>query len=458
MPNLQVPAVLFVTALLAAAPIARAADQAPPSPPSQEPDPLLARLLIEASERNPDIQAAVSAVHGARQRPAQARALPDPSLGLVFTNEGWSPSLGSMPDSSLGVMVAQDLPFPGKRGLRGRLAELDAVQVEERLERTRLSVTAAVRRAYYDLIAARALRQITTEQGALWQQMEGVARARYGVGQGSQQDVLRTQVEITRVQQFAVQQEAEAAIRLAALNRLLARPPESALDTDPAALRPPEATPILDATLASLRERSPELRAARSAATRSKVAIELAQKDFKPDFGLQAAYMNRGGFDPMWQAGVSVTLPLARDRRKAAVAEAQADASGTEATLRAFDLQLRFRTQERLAQLDAARRIATLYTEGVIPQDRMSVEAAIANYQAGRVPFVTVLEAIATLYDDRATHVRVLASGQAALAALDEASLEPTSDLPAMGAAGAGASMSSSAAPAQPAAMSGMGR
>ena len=87
-----------------------------------------------------------------------------------------------------------------------------------------------------------------------------------------------------------------------------------------------------------------------------------------------------------------------------------------------------------------------------------SLEAAIANYQAGRVPFVTVLEAIATLYDDRATHVRVLASGQAALAALDEASLEPTSDLPAMGAAGAGASMSSSAAPAQPAAMSGMGR
>jgi outer membrane protein TolC len=87
----------------------------------------------------------------------------------------------------------------------------------------------------------------------------------------------------------------------------------------------------------------------------------------------------------------------------------------------------------------------------------MSVEAAIANYQAGRVPFVTVLEAAATLYTDRATHVRVLAASQATLAALEEASLDLTSTLPAIG-AGAGASVSGGAAPAQPAAMSGMGR
>jgi outer membrane protein, heavy metal efflux system len=457
MPNLQVMTVLVVTSL-AASPAARAAEVASSPARSQEPDPVLAALLAEARERNPDIQAAASALAAARQRPVQARALADPRLGVVFTNEGWSPSLGSMPDSALGVMVTQDLPFPGKRRLRGRLAELDAVEVEQRLERTRLGVAAAVRRAYYDLLAARALREITREQGVLWEQMEGVARVRYGVGQGNQQDVLRTQVEITRVQQFAVRQESEATSRLAALNGLLARPPESALETDPAALRPPDAAPFLEPTLASLRESSPELRAARSAETRSKVAIELAQREFKPDFGLQAAYMNRGGFDPMWQAGVSIALPLARGRRRAALAEAEAGASGTEATLRAIDLQLRFRTQERLAQLDAARRIATLYSEGVIPQDRMSVEAAIANYQAGRVPFVTVLEAVATLCDDRAAHVRVLASGQAALAALEEASLEPTSDLPAMGAAGAGASMSSSAAPEKPAAMSGTGR
>jgi outer membrane protein TolC len=151
MPNLEVLAVPLLTALLATGPAA-------------PPDTVLEDLLAEASERNPDIQAAASAAAAARQRPPQAHALPDPRLGLVFTNEGWSPSLGSMPDTSLGLIVAQDLPFPGKRRLRGRLAELEAVEFEQRLERTRLSVMAAVRRAYYDLLAARALRQITTEQ------------------------------------------------------------------------------------------------------------------------------------------------------------------------------------------------------------------------------------------------------------------------------------------------------
>jgi outer membrane protein TolC len=390
--------------------------------------------------------------------PAQASALPDPTLGVVYTSEGWSPNLGVMPDSSLGLMVAQDLPFPGKRRLRGRLAELEAVAVEQRLQRTRLSVVASVRRAYSELLAARALQQITVEQASLWEQMEGVARARYGVGQGSQQDVLRTQVEITRVQQFAVQQESDAAIRLAALNRLLARAADAPLHAEPSALSLPEPGASLEATLAGLRERSPELQAARTAAERAKVAIELAERESKPDFGVQAAYMNRGGLDPMWQAGVSVTLPLARARRRAAVAEANASALSVGAGLSAAVLQLRLRTQERLVQLSAARRIATLYSEGVIPQDRMSVESAIANYQTGRVPFVTVLEAIATLYGDRQAHVRVVAAAQTTLAALEEASLEATSDLPVLAAAGGGASMAGSAAPAWPGSMSGMGR
>jgi outer membrane protein TolC len=409
----------FATALLA-----------PESPPGVE-DPLLADLLAEADRNSPDLQAAHSAVAAARERPARARARPDPMLGLSFTNEGLAPNLGTQPDSALEVMVAQDLPYPGKRRLRGRLAELDAVEAEQRLARARLAVSASVRRAYYGLLAARALRDITTEQAALWEQMEGVARARYGVGQGSQQDVLRTQVEITRVQQTAAAQEAEVAIRLAELNRLLARPAEAPLVTDPARLTTAQPANGLDARLAEVRERSPELGAARAALDRSQVQIDLARREFKPDFGLQAAYMNRGGLDPMWRAGVTVTLPLAREKRRAAVAEAEADAAAARARIQAVDLQLRLRTQERLAQLDAARRIAMLYTEGVIPQDRMSVEAAIATYQAGRVPFVTVLEAISTLYGDRATHVRVLAGSQQTLAALDEASLEASSDLPA---------------------------
>lgn len=394
-------------------------------------DPVLTALLEEAHANNPDLRAISDSVRAAKQRPAQVSALADPVLGVSYTNEGWSPSLGTTPDTNLAVMLSQDLPFPGKRRLRGRIATLEADQAEQQLARARLSIEASVRRAYFGILQSSALLDLTREQAEVWRQIEGVARARYGVGQGSQQDVLRVQVELTRVGQALAEQEAEGSIRLAEINRLLGRAAEAALVPSAALQGVPE-TASLPAELARLSPLSPERSAALIGIDRARLAVELAKKEYRPDFNAQGGYMNRGGLDPMWQAGVSVTLPLNRKRRASGVAEAEALLSAARSRLDAVELQLRWRTQERLAQLAAARKVATLYSEGIVPQDRMSVEAAIASYQAGRLPFVTVLEALTTLYGDRSTLVRLLAGQARIRASLDEASLEATSDLPGM--------------------------
>jgi outer membrane protein TolC len=391
-------------------------------------DPLLASLIQEALAHNPDLRAAEEAAKAARARPDQARALPDPMVSLSYTNDGWSPSLGEMEMTNLGVMWSQDLPFPGKRGLRGRVASLEADQADQQLERVRLSLDAAVRRAYYGLLQARDLLDLAREQGEIWRQIEGVARARYTVGQGAQQDVLRVQVEVTRIGQLEAEQVALAEARLAELNRLLGRPVDATLETPSRlALRPLEEA--ASEVLAEMTAVSPELKSARLAVERERAALALARKDFLPDFSVQAGYMNRGGLDAMWQAGVGVTLPLARKRRSSAVTAAEATVRAAERRVEAVALQLRYRTQERLAQIKAAERIAELYEKGIVPQDRMSVEAAVASYQAGKVPFVAVLEALSTLYADRTAHLAVLAGHERLRASLEEASLEATTEL-----------------------------
>ena len=101
--------------------------------------------------------------------------------------------------------------------------------------------------------------------------------------------------------------------------------------------------------------------------------------------------------------------------------------------------QIRFRTREREAQLRAAERMATIYADGLIPQARLAYEASIASYQAGKVPFLTVLEALSTLYRDRIDHLRLLAAHERIQASIAEASLEATSEMPSGGAAGMGA-------------------
>ena len=418
----------------------------------------LAALVAEALAKNPDVRQADDALAAARARPSQARALPDPTLSLTYTNDGWSPTLGNRDMTTLGVMGSQVLTWPGKRRLRGAVLDLEAEQAAQQAERVRLSLVAAVKRAYFRLLLARQLQAVIHEQEEIWKEIEGVARARYGVGQGAQQDVLRVQVEVTRMQQQRAEQDAEARVRRAELNRLLARAADQEVETaDHLDLfrnpRPREEI------VTEVEQQSPELRAASTAIERDRLLVALAEKDKNPDLAVQAGYMNRGHLDPMWQAGVSFNLPLRRGRLQGARAEAEARARASERRLESLRLELRFRTEERLAQLETAETVARLYGDGIVPQDQMSVEAAIASYQAGRVPFVAVLEALATLYGDRSTHLRVLAGHQGTRASLEEGSLEATSDLsmaPALGGR-AGVSFGGASAPAA-GAMTGMGK
>jgi len=421
-----------VPAVLASV-LAGSALAAPPQEPVE--DAGLLALVEEALARNPDVLAMQEAVAAARTRPEQVRALPDPMLSVAFTNDGWSPTLGERDMTTLAVMGSQVLPWPGKRRLRGAMAGVEADALAQQLARVKLGVAAAVRRAYWGLVLAQDLQGLIHEQEEIWKQIEGVARARYTVGQGAQQDVLRVQVEQTRIGQLRAEQEAEAEVRRAELSRLLARAQDAPVEaTDHLVLRPERLS--AEERLAQAEASSPELRAGGLSIDRDRLAVGVAEKDFRPDFTVQAGYMNRGRLDPMWQAGVGINLPIYRRRLASSLAEAQARSRESERRLESIRLQLQFRTRERLAQLRTAEALVRLYTDGIIPQGQMSVEAAIANYQAGKLPFISVLEALSTLYGDRSTLLRFLASHERIRASLDEASLEATSEMPAAGGMG----------------------
>ena len=219
-------AVIAMTAALTAGPLRAAVpESAPPE------DPLLASLIEEALAKNPEVVSAQEAVAAARSRPDQARSLPNPMLSVAYTNDGWSFSLGTQDMTTLAFIWGQDLPYPGKRRLRGDILVREAEQVEQQLERVKLGVAARVKRAYYGLVLSRDRLGLIREQKEIWKQIEGVARARYAVGQGAQQDVLRVQVEVTRVEQLRAEQEAEAEIRRAELNGLLDREQNASLPT-----------------------------------------------------------------------------------------------------------------------------------------------------------------------------------------------------------------------------------
>jgi outer membrane protein TolC len=418
--KLLVAAVTLGTSLGAAAPAATA-------PPVEQADPVLRALIDEALAHNLELLAARQLEVAAQARPAQAAARPGPTLGVFYQNDGLGPTLGAAPMTLLGVSGSQDLPYPGKLGRRRDIAQAEAAAAGLDVERVRLSLVGSVKRAYYGLLLARGLATLALEQHKVWQEVQETARVRYASAVGSQQEMLRAQVESTRVGALHAQHHAEARARLAQLNTLLGRPTDTPVETA-ASLTLQSETRSAAEVLAWSEANSPELKAAALAVERDERAVELARLEFKPDFNVQGGLMYRGSLPGMWQASVSVALP-SRARAKAGLAEAQAQLAASQARREDVRLRLRVTVERRLALLDAAQQIEETYRDGLLPQGDLAVQSATASYAAGEGSQLSLLASVAALLDDRTDYQRLLATHATEAARLEEASLEAPADI-----------------------------
>ncbi len=423
-------------------------------------DTVLAGLVHEALADRPEIAQAQATAQAERARVPQARALPDPVLALGIQNDGFKRlEIGQMETSYWSVVGAQTFPWYGKRGLRARAQTLGAEQSEADLARARLSVRAEVERAYLDLLLVRDRIAILGKLDALWVQAEGLSRARYETGEGAQSDMLRAQLERSRLQQQRWALVAEERRSLAVLDRAVGRPLDEPV---PTALSLGEvvdpALPDSAAADADAEARSPELRRARLAVEQSGALVSLARKDYFPDLTVSGGVMPRGGaFEPMWQAGVSVPIPLwAGGKQSRAVSELRLRGQAAESGAETVRRLLRQRLEERRAMLGALLETNRLYRTGVLVQSEATVTSTMAQYQVGRVPFASVLEALSGYLADLGGYYESVAAAQRIDIAQRELSLDPVAG-PALGGLGGAPMPGSGGMSPAPAPAGGMG-
>ncbi len=391
-------------------------------------DPVLAGLIQEAIQRNPDLAEARSLVAASRERIPQAKALPDPSLSLGLQNDGFHGlQVGKMPTSYYQIVVTQPLPWPGKRDAREKVAALGVRVQDAALARTRLTLLADLERAYVGLVLVREQLGLLDQQAAYLQQAEGSARVRYQVGKASQTDLLRAQLEQTRLQQTRLDLQAQEASLLASLNRIRVEPSTTPLAT-PATLEtlPPPPLATEQAWMQRAEAGSPDLAYARRTLAQSEQSLDLAKLDVRPDFAVSAGLMPRGGLDPMWQVSVSIGLPIyAHQKQQRAVAEQTWRKQASGQAIQSVKTLLRQRIRERLAALGAAEASARIYREGLLVQSEATFQSAMAQYEAGKIPFLSVLEALNGWVSDRSSYLSVLAQAQAQQIALRSYDLGP---------------------------------
>jgi cobalt-zinc-cadmium efflux system outer membrane protein len=351
----------------------------------------LATLVEEALHNNRQILAAQKRYEAARQRPTQAASLPDPTVSLGYTSNGgpWPVSgIGSEPTSNAGVMFSQEMPFPGKRRLRGDIAQTEAGAEFDAYRAIRLSVVARLKQAYHELHHANVLIEFVGRYQEVLQNMLRISEARYSVGRAAQQDVFKAQTQFSIFQTQRLRYEQERLAKETEINALLNRPQGGHIEA-PEEMTPGDMPASLEAMLAQARSQSPMILRDQKMIQRSELAASLARREQYPDYTVSGGYFNQGSMPPMWQFRIDVKLP-AMARRRAGINE-QVFAAGEarhnyEATN--VDLESRIRTEYALAA--TARKLVDLYEHSVIPEAKLTLESAMSGYQTGSLDFLSL--------------------------------------------------------------------
>jgi cobalt-zinc-cadmium efflux system outer membrane protein len=401
-------------------------------PPHAAPSPLtLAWCLELAQQANPRVAADEAAAAAARERIRPAGSLEDPRFGYEASNlPVGSFDFTSTPLSGQQLTLAQKLPFPGLLGNRSRAAEAGAESASQMLADRRLHVRAQVEQAWSELGFAQRAIEITDRNLDLLRQLAEIAETKYSVGTGLQQDVLRAQVEVTRLLEERLRQQARIEAAAASLAALLDLPPETSLPRT-AELRERSPIPDLAALLASLEERSPFLLALQAQVEQAERTRRATELEGYPDVDAGLGYRIRKKVagdpvdgDDFFSAGVRIRLPVDRWKWRARVAEQGALVRRARANYRAARAELRDVLRSRHADLVRADQEVELLATGLVPQTRQSLDASRAGYEVDKVDFLSLVDSQVSLLEAELALVRAVADRRSVFAALEAAAGE----------------------------------
>jgi outer membrane protein TolC len=356
--------------------------------------------------------------------------------------------IGHMDTSFVSFMASQTFPWFGTRGLRRDIATLGWTEAGARVKRARLSAEADVRRTYLDLLLVRDRLALLDRLDSLWRQSAEMTRILYEAGKGPQSDVLRADLELSRLKQRRFTLLGEEKGRVQTLNRLRNHPFDEPIATT-IRIRDLAAPATLDGRFSAERvaARSPELEAARLEIDRAGKSVELAKKGYYPEFTVGAGVMVRSPIPPMWTVTLGAPIPLwAGDKQNRVVAENRAWETAARKDVETFDQVVRLRSEERHTAFSTWLRTIEVYDQGLLAQSEATAESTLSQYKVGKVTFVSVLEANAGLIADHEGYLEAVAAAHRVLIDEAEGTLAPTA-MPG-GSTGASAPMPGAGGPA----------
>src|SRR5579885_1659848 len=318
----------------------------------------LEALINEAGKNNPQILAAKDAWRAATQVPSQVSTL----------------------------------PYPGKLRLRGEAAKLEADTEANRVESVRRTVIEQLKAAYFQLAYELEELSLLDRDGKLLDQVAQIAEADYRVGKGNEQDVLKAQLEKTKLL-ATIEMHHQEHFRLEAKLKQLLNRPLSAADIIPDHLTETAIHASVDDLLAKIRAQNPDIRGRQQMIQNKSVQVEIAHKNIYPDFNVQYMWQHTAAqYRDYYMLTVGARIPIHQSRKQwPEVEQAVQELHQSQRDYEAQVQQAYFDLRDQYLKAETAERVLNIYQQGLVPQAANTFKAGLAAYQSNREDFETLL-------------------------------------------------------------------
>lgn len=345
-----------------------------------------------------------------QERAIVAGELPDPVLRVGVANfpiESGGFSTEGMTQAQLGVR--QSFPRARAQGMQQLQAEAE-VFTQSANARGR-DVLTAVRISWLDAYYSQQAWALVSESRPFFADLVTITRSMYAVGRKTQHDVLRAELELSRLDDRLIETERAGAEAQAALSRWLGQDAYRPVARKLPSWDSPPSLADMRAGLGS----HPSIAAAEADVSAQQAGVKVAEENRKPGWAVDLGYGYRDGRlsegrprSDFISLSVSVDLPFfGRSRQDSELAAALSNRSAARQSQAALMARLQSEVDAEHARwTDLTRRLG-LYETRILQQSKGQAQAALLAYQSDTGDFSDVMRGYIDDLNTRLEHIRL---------------------------------------------------
>ncbi len=383
----------------------------------------------QAVQDNPDLAQMQARAQAMAAIPSQMGTLPDPEISFNAMSLPVNTFSTRQEDmTQLGAGISQAFPFPGKLALREQAAAFEAEAATHNVTEVRWQLLKEVKTTWWLIFYLDRAIQIVDSTHTLLQQFVEIARTKYEVGEGLQQDVLLAQLELSKLLDQQLMLKASRRNAAASLNALLDKPANEEI-------RLPDK---VEGQLPTIKQENLLYRQAetsravlesnRQGINAAQSRLDLAKKDYLPDFNLGASYGARANTPAgdqradLLSLNLSMNVPIfAAQKQAKAVDQRTSELMQERYALQDQWNKVRSQISQGYNDYRRAKDQVELFETGIVPQAKQTVASMLAGYQVNKVDFLNLVRSQLTLYEYETQYWKAFTEANQSLAQLNAA-------------------------------------